>query len=211
MPALKNSRWEAFARFTAKGMKRGEAFLAAGFTAKKHGVPDKETAANRGSNLYARHPEIQARVEEIVNEDRELAIVNSEVTREMVLTKLVENHARASQAEPVLNRSGEPIGDYVYQGTVVNRSLELLGKELGMFADRHIFEGLDKELDGMDGNQIRQFIRGAATEVGLRMVDMNPDELRDFILQNAAKVGLKCVEITEREQREITGEKPPVH
>ena len=42
------------------------------------------------------------------------------------------------------NRQGEPTGDYVYQGTVVNRSLELLGKELGMFADRHIFEGLDK-------------------------------------------------------------------
>ena len=63
----------------------------------------------------------------------------------------------------------------------------------------------------MDGNQLRQFIRGSAAEVGLRMVDMNPDELKDFILQNAARVGLRCVEITESEQREITGEKPPVH
>ena len=98
MPVLRNSRWEAFARFTSKGMKRGEAYVSAGFKANKAGVPDSEAAATRGSNLFTRHPDIQARVEELVNEDRELAIVNSEVTREMVLTKLVENHARASQA-----------------------------------------------------------------------------------------------------------------
>ena len=40
------------------------------------------------------------------------------------------------QAAPVLDRDGEPTGEYQYQGQAANRALELLGKELGMFVER---------------------------------------------------------------------------
>jgi len=40
------------------------------------------------------------------------------------------------QAVPVLDKQGEPTGEYTYQGAVANRALELIGKHLGMFIDR---------------------------------------------------------------------------
>jgi hypothetical protein len=49
------------------------------------------------------------------------------------MAKLTENVQRAMQVEPVQDRDGNPTGQYIYQGGVANRALELLGKELGMF------------------------------------------------------------------------------
>ena len=53
-----------------------------------------------------------------------------------VVETLRENVDRSMQTEPVLDRSGIKIGEYVYAGSVANRALELLGKHLGMFVDR---------------------------------------------------------------------------
>src|SRR5262249_15282773 len=54
--------------------------------------------------------------------------------------KLVENVERAMQAEPVRRKAGdyeeEVPGEYVYNGSVANKALELIGKEIGMFVDR---------------------------------------------------------------------------
>ena len=48
---------------------------------------------------------------------------------------LVENVKRALQIEEVKLR-GVPTGEYRYEGSVANRALELIGKELGLFVDR---------------------------------------------------------------------------
>ena len=42
--------------------------------------------------------------------------------------------------------AGEPTGEYVYNGTVANKSLELLGKELGMFIERSENINLNKDI-----------------------------------------------------------------
>ena len=55
------------------------------------------------------------------------------VDRAWVMAKLTENVQRAMQVELVQDREGNPTGQYIYQGGVANRALELLGKELGMF------------------------------------------------------------------------------
>ena len=52
------------------------------------------------------------------------------------LSKPQDNYERASQAVPVTDREGEPIGEFKYEGSVANRALELIGKELGMFIER---------------------------------------------------------------------------
>jgi hypothetical protein len=65
----------------------------------------------------------------------------AEITADWVLSKLAENAAKAAQEVPVLDREGNPTGFYVYQGAVVNRALELLGKHLGMFPDRQLVGG----------------------------------------------------------------------
>jgi phage terminase small subunit len=49
---------------------------------------------------------------------------------------LRENLERAMQRKPVLDKEGNEIGVYVYDGHVANKSLELMGKELGMFKDK---------------------------------------------------------------------------
>jgi len=56
-------------------------------------------------------------------------------TREWVLERLVSNVNRAMQAEAVTLR-GAPTGEYRYDGSVANRALELIGKELGLFGER---------------------------------------------------------------------------
>jgi phage terminase small subunit len=63
------------------------------------------------------------------------------LTAAWVLEGLRENKERAMQAEPVLDREGNPTGEYVYQGSVANRALELIGKQLGMFVDRVEVQG----------------------------------------------------------------------
>jgi phage terminase small subunit len=73
---------------------------------------------------------------------------------------LVENVARAMQAEPVKRKTGdgaeEVDGEYTYNGSVANKALELLGKELGMFIERREFGGpnefarmSDEEIDAL--------------------------------------------------------------
>lgn len=66
----------------------------------------------------------------------EKAVQELALSKQWVLAKLVENVERGLQARAVLDDEGKPIGEYSYQGNVVNRALELLGKEQGMFIDR---------------------------------------------------------------------------
>jgi hypothetical protein len=97
------------------------------------------------------------------------------LSKSWVLEKLRSNAERAMQAEPVLDREGHPTGVYKYDGSVANRALELIGKELGMFVER-------KE-SGRPGD----FATMAKEELNRRLVDllvargMDPQEAKDFI------------------------------
>ena len=185
MGELGNPRHEKFAKLTATGHKRADAYLAAGYHTKS-----RDVATKRGVALYAKL-DVKARVAELETDLRENSLSRAEVDREWVVRGLKDNIERASQTKPVLNRQGEPTGQFKYEPAAVNRGLELMGKELGMFADRVVFDDLDKELEGLSGEELRTFVRTAASEVGLRVVDMNDGEVRDFILRNAERVGLR--------------------
>lgn len=52
-----------------------------------------------------------------------------------MLQTLKDNVERAMQSKPVLDRKGEPTGEYVYDGAVANRGLELLGRHLSLFPE----------------------------------------------------------------------------
>ncbi|SEC70796.1 hypothetical protein SAMN05444161_1674 [Rhizobiales bacterium GAS191] len=58
------------------------------------------------------------------------------IDRLWVLARLVDNVNRAMQGKKVTAR-GAPTGEYRYDGSVANRALELIGKELGMFVERN--------------------------------------------------------------------------
>lgn len=132
MPILPNPRHERFAQELAKGTEAGEAYKIAGFT------------PNAGNARRLKLDEaVKKRVEAILSERSrihekgvERAIERLALTKEWVIGRLVENVERAMQAEAVTDREGNTTGEYKYEGSVANRALELLGKELGMFVER---------------------------------------------------------------------------
>lgn len=60
----------------------------------------------------------------------------TEITQEWVLTNLKAIAERCSQAVPVLDREGQPTGEYRFDSSGANKALELLGKHLKMFVER---------------------------------------------------------------------------
>ncbi len=78
----------------------------------------------------------QAKVRETLARVREEIAERTLVDKEFVMKSLRENLARALQRVPVMDKEGNPTGEWVYNGTVANKALELLGKELGMFGDK---------------------------------------------------------------------------
>lgn len=92
-------------------------------------------------------PNIVKRIHEI----RKELNLSGIVTAEWVLSKLKDVAERSLQAQAVLNDDGEPIGEFKYDSSGANRSLELLGKSLGVFVDR-------TELTGKDGERLQTVI-----------------------------------------------------
>jgi phage terminase small subunit len=62
--------------------------------------------------------------------------VRTQLTQDWVLERLKENVERSMQAEAVKDKFGNETGEYVYQGTVANGALQLIGRHLAMFTDK---------------------------------------------------------------------------
>lgn len=77
-------------------------------------------------------PDIQAAVQQAM--DRRSKKV--EITAEYVLTTIKNTIERCAQAEPVLDREGNPTGEYKFDATAVLKGAELLGKHLKLFTDK---------------------------------------------------------------------------
>ena len=116
-----NARQRKFVREYPKDSNALQAAIRAGYSPK--------TAKQQGSALLT-HPVIRALLDKKEAKAQETALVD----RAWVLAKLRENVVRAMTLEQVLDREGNPTGEYTYQGNVANKALELLGKDMGMFS-----------------------------------------------------------------------------
>src|SRR5262245_58302128 len=121
MPLLPNNKHELFAQGLAKGLSADAAYEQASYR------PNRGNAARLKAN-----ESISGRVQEL----QEAAAAKAMVTKQWVLDHLKEVVERAMQAEPVLDRDGNPAGEYTFQASSAIRALELIGKELGMFTGR---------------------------------------------------------------------------
>jgi Terminase small subunit len=133
MPILSNPRHERFAQELANGVSATEAYERAGFARNRvsaHRLKQKPNIRERVSELLKQREHINAQA-------TAKAIEKTALTKEWVIERLIENANRAMQNVPVLDRDGELTGEYRYEGMVANKALELLGKGLGMFVDRH--------------------------------------------------------------------------
>ncbi|MGI9335765.1 MAG: terminase small subunit [Gammaproteobacteria bacterium] len=77
-------------------------------------------------------PEIRARVEELREMKREFVAIDAA----WLVEQLRKNYEQAMREVEVLDREGNGIGEYQYQGAVANKALELLGRHIGAFTDK---------------------------------------------------------------------------
>jgi len=103
---LDNPKHERFAQALAAGKSQAEAYEAAGYK------PSEPNASR-----LTRNDKVQARVAELLGRATEGIVI----TRQWVIERLVKNVEKADGRD---------------EGAVVNRALELLGKEIGMFVER---------------------------------------------------------------------------
>lgn len=147
MSALPNRRQEAFCQAWVKARdgKRNQAqiYQDVGYVCKNNGT------ASAAANGLLKNLKIKKRINELeklaFEKERRLQAKVEEaavIDRTWVVNRLVQNVDRASQAEPVTDKEGNPTGVYRYEGGVVNRGLELIGKDLGMFAEKSPFDGM---------------------------------------------------------------------
>jgi phage terminase small subunit len=113
-------REEAFAQEYVVDYSAKDAAIRAGY---------KENSAGKTANKLLKKERVQRRIDELQAERQE----RTRVTADWVRDKLVQNVEKAMQAEPVLDREGNETGEYKYQGSVANKALELLGRDIGMF------------------------------------------------------------------------------
>lgn len=120
-------RHELFAQNLAKGMAQGAAYEAAGFK-----------SSDSGASRLARNVKVQARVLEIKAEIAARVIERTAVSKDWIIEQLVTVYNKSMMGNPVLNRYGQPTGDFVANYSAANRALELLGKtdDINMFTEK---------------------------------------------------------------------------
>ena len=145
MPVLSNARRERFAQLMAEGKNPKEAHGEAGFK------------AHYGNALkLAQDPEVAARIAELQAEIAHDMVAD----RAYVMNRLVTNVERCMV-------NGEN-----YNPNAANRSLELIGKQLGMFVDRRML-GVQR-IEDMTEEEILEFLGGEPTPEELRAAAGTP-------------------------------------
>lgn len=123
---LKIVKRERFVQLLLQHKPQTEAYIEAGYNCKPRYLTKQASA-------LAHHWQIRTRMDELLGRLAKKA----GISRQWVIDKLVENVERSMGEKPVLDREGNETGEYQYDGSVANKALELLGKEIGMFVDRH--------------------------------------------------------------------------
>jgi phage terminase small subunit len=90
-----------------------------------------KTAYSNGSRLLK-----DAEVMKALAKAQEKRSEKTGITAEYVLTSLKSVAERCQQAEPVLDKKGNPTGEWQFRETGANKALELLGKNLKLFTDK---------------------------------------------------------------------------
>jgi phage terminase small subunit len=89
------------------------------------------------------------------------------VTVEWIIEQLKSVYAKSMQAVPVVDPRGFPTGEYKFEANAANRSLELLGKHIGMFTDR-------LQLGGKDGKPIELDIVDVKARLFEKLIKLTP-------------------------------------
>jgi phage terminase small subunit len=109
-------------------------------------------------------PNIAARIVELKAERSERVVV----TADYVLNGLLEVHERCMQKEAVMERvdgQQQETGEFKFEHSGANKSLELLGKHLGMFTDK-IENKHSIDLSNLSDDEVNAIASGKALPSG---------------------------------------------
>lgn len=133
MPVLKNARHEKFAQLVANGSSASKAYAEAGYS-------NSGQSANKNAPRLMANEGIKARIDELSAKVESAVIQLIAVDKQWVMDRLIENANAAMEKG---------------QRAVANRSLELIGKEFGMFIDRkeltHTVKPIEEMLTEIEG------------------------------------------------------------
>jgi len=117
----------------------------------------KDETIDRNACELARSNKIATRMEQLTNELK----ARNMVTVEWVVNNLKTVAERCMQAEPLYDKEGN-IVEYTFQANGANKSLELIGKHLGMFTDKieSVNLNLNTEVSGeTDADRIKSLVK----------------------------------------------------
>jgi len=133
---LPNHRHEIYSQELAKGTSYDRAYIAAGYRpshANAHTLKDKKDIQARVRYLLAQREHLHA-------QSTAKAIEQTALTKTWVIENLRENALKCLGKLPInvtIVEGEAPIQEFQYHPTGANRALELLGRELNMFIERH--------------------------------------------------------------------------
>jgi phage terminase small subunit len=105
----------------------------------------KKTAHVQGPRLLD-----NVRIQEAIESGIETLVERIAVDQDFVIEGLVKNYERAMQEVEATDKEGNPLGYFLYQGNVANKSLELLGRHLAMFTDKIQVSQHEDSLDDLE-------------------------------------------------------------
>lgn len=164
MAALRNTRWENYAR--------ARALLALGPSAAYMHIGGTGNPRKQSEKLEVR-PQIQQRMQELHEEAKERLIQKQLYTKETVIRGLLENidearnqvkttpkgdtvYLKDHAGNVAFDEHGEPIPVMDRDHTSINRAWELLGIELGMFPKHATLE--HRKQDPFDGMSVEEIL-----------------------------------------------------
>lgn len=111
-----------------KDLNATQACIRAGYSAKN--------ADKIGSQLLGK-----TRVKAEIERKQKHLRKKTEVTHDWVIQNLKKVYKRCMQVVPVTDKEGNPTGEFKFEASAANKSLELLGKTLGIFIDKKEHSG----------------------------------------------------------------------
>lgn len=132
--ALQNAKHEHFAQLVANGEPAARAYEIAGYSGK--GAKQSAARLLTDASICDRVAHLRSIKVASIEKATAAVVEKAGLSKEWVIAQLMENVAMAKQAEPVLDKQGQPVGEYAQNLAAANKALELLGKEVGMFVDR---------------------------------------------------------------------------
>ncbi len=164
MPTLKKAKYEVFAQELAKGRSALDAYTIAGY------LPNPSSAGKlqKKTEIGQRVRELLEQREHIHAQSTAEAIQSAQLNKTWVIKHLMENALTCLGKAPVRISldGGGFVETYERNPPAANRALELLGRELNMFIERHEV-GEPGEFARMSEAELEQDLLSQAEKLGI--------------------------------------------